>query len=494
MPHEELEQALRDLPTTGTLVKDRAYRQVWRFEVRGVGYYLKFYPRRGKAAKRLVRGDPAMREFLRLQWLQKAEVPAPRAVAVLKGFRIDQRLGDAVILQAIEPAVPLDQLLHEAEMRGKRLPNHRELAARVRDVVRRLARARLGHGDLHLGNFLVKPDGSVHLLDAYAVRRGPVTLRDLFVLAAGASRWSTRADVVRAWRELGPPDQPLPPRNPLGPRIWHKTARRATAGDNRQFGRIRVGDWQGHCFRSWKFPYRWSDASTRTIDPADWAAAWPDLLARVESGQVRHIKQSRSGDVMAATVTLAGRPLDVVIKRPRRKQWHRYLTDPLRGDRATRAWTRAWDLIARNVPTAWPLLVMRRTVLGYPAESYIVFERVDGPPLAHVKLGEMTADERDALFRRVGRLLRRIDDTGFYHRDAKSDNVMLEPRTNTPLLVDLDGIRRLTFGRWSLPRLLTSMKLHKSYTPADSRSLCQGYAPFARVEAERDAEREGEPA
>jgi tRNA A-37 threonylcarbamoyl transferase component Bud32 len=193
---------------------------------------------------------------------------------------------------------------------------------------------------------------------------------------------------------------------------------------------------------------------------------------------------------MAADLEVGGRTLSVVVKEPRRKQWHRWFTDVLRGDRALRAWTRAWELIARDIPTAWPVMVMRRTVAGYPVESAIVFERVEGVPLARVNLGEMRDEERDALFRRVGRLLRRIDETGYYHRDAKSDNVMVE-RGNVPVLVDLDGIRELTFGRWSLPRMLLSMKLHKGYTPADSMSLCKGYAPYARVEPERVAD-EGE--
>ena len=70
----ELEQALRDLPRVGKLVKDRAYRQVWRFECAGKPYYLKFYPR-GRLRDRfyrLVRGSKALLEFHRLQLLQKA--------------------------------------------------------------------------------------------------------------------------------------------------------------------------------------------------------------------------------------------------------------------------------------------------------------------------------------------------------------------------------------------------------------------------------------
>ena len=45
-----------------------------------------------------------MREFTRLQWLQKAGVTAPHAIAVLMGFRINDLLGDAVALQSGYPS------------------------------------------------------------------------------------------------------------------------------------------------------------------------------------------------------------------------------------------------------------------------------------------------------------------------------------------------------------------------------------------------------
>src|SRR5690606_24371454 len=92
-----LQHVLRDLPRIGRRVKDRPYRQVWRFEHQGRAYYLKFYPRPGSFWKRMVRGNPALREFRRLQWLQKANAPAPRAVATLLGFELEGATGDAVI-------------------------------------------------------------------------------------------------------------------------------------------------------------------------------------------------------------------------------------------------------------------------------------------------------------------------------------------------------------------------------------------------------------
>src|SRR5438309_11737359 len=112
------------------MVKDRGYRQIWRFEHGGKAYYLKFYPREASRLgriKRLFRGSPAMREFTRLQWLQKAGVAAPHAIAVLMGFRINDLLGDAVLLDAIEPSVQLDRYLNGLHLAGQRPPNHRQL-------------------------------------------------------------------------------------------------------------------------------------------------------------------------------------------------------------------------------------------------------------------------------------------------------------------------------------------------------------------------------
>ncbi len=55
---DQFETTLKTLAQSGTLVKDRGYRQIWRFEHAGKSYYLKFYPRQSSGLKRLVRGNP----------------------------------------------------------------------------------------------------------------------------------------------------------------------------------------------------------------------------------------------------------------------------------------------------------------------------------------------------------------------------------------------------------------------------------------------------
>jgi tRNA A-37 threonylcarbamoyl transferase component Bud32 len=477
-----MDDILADLPRHATLLKDRAYRQVWRFEVNGKPYFLKFYPRRGGRLKRTVRGNPAMREFLRLQMLQRAQIPSPRAVSVLVGLSVNGQSGDAVISEGIEPSVPFDQYLADLKLRGEPIPRYRQLAAELIDIVARLGRARLGHGDLHLGNFLLH-DGKLFLLDGYSVRTGGLKLGDVLTLGHSVSGMATTTDLLRGWRRLEQ-DGPLPAKNRVSPRRWRKFLERAT-GENLWFGRIDFGDWHGHYFKKSKFAHRWAGASALEISAQDWLNAWPRLWEQIESSQLPPLKRSLSGDVWSADVQLNGRTVSVIAKRPYKRYWYRYLTEIGRG-RARRAWKKAWNLIARNVPTAWPLLMLEKRRFGYVTDSIVIFERIDGPTLGHVNLDELSEPQRDLLFRRTGRILRQIDQLGLSHFDAKSTNwiVQMDPILGPfPVLIDVDGVRSRRWIALGIERLLRSMKLHPQYTPADSLSLCLGYAPYSAIDA-----------
>jgi len=476
-----LEQALKELPKIGTLVKDRGYRQVWRFEHDGAAYFLKFYPKGGgrDLFRRLTRGSPAMLEFSRLQRLQKADVPAPRAVAVLMGMRIGRRIGDGVILTAIEPSIQLDALLTQLEINGEPIPNHLELATQVRRLIQQLARARLGHEDLHLGNLLLH-DGKLHLLDGYAVHENGMRLKDLMLLGNSVARYATVTDLLRGWDELGP-GGPMPRRNPVNAAFsdaWVKRIR----SDNRYFGQIEYAGWRGSFFKQDKNPRRWSKASRLNIKQQDWLEALPPLLAAMEADQLPVIKRSRSGDVLRAQVRLDGQDLDVIVKRPRRRYWYRYLNEIGRGPRSRRAWRKAWKLVVRNLPTAWPLLMLEKRKLGYVVDNLIIFECVPGKTLAATDLESIPPIQRDMLFRRIGRILRKIEQFGFSHFDAKSSNWVVrddERLGPSPVLIDVDGVRQRRWVALGIQRLLRSLQSHRQYTVADSLALCQGYAPYA---------------
>ena len=497
MAESSLEQALRDLPRFGKLVKDRGYRQVWRLEHGGKAFYLKFYPRHGHrdAWRRFFRGSPAFLEFDRLQRLQRAKIPAPRASAYLAGLRIDGRVGDAVALEALDPGVQLDDYLNNFDLRGEPVPHHLRLSEQVRTLVHDLGKAQLGHEDLHLGNFLLH-DGKVYLLDGYAVHPGGLTQADVFRLWHSASRFATRTDLLRGWKLLGK-DAPPPKHNPVSGRVYRSFLQRVT-GDNRYFGRLETPDgWRGFFFKQAKYPRPWSAVSRMTFDAEQWRDAWPGLAARIEADQLEVIKRSPSGDVLGGEIDVGGRTLGVVIKRPRRRYWYRYLNEIGRGARARRAWIKSWKMLARNVPANWPLLMMERRRLGYVVDTVIVFERVPGPTLATVDLDALPAERRDMLFRRTGRILRRIETLGFSHFDAKASNWIVradDRRGESPVLIDIDGIRQRQWVALGIQRLLKSMRGHAQYTPADSLALCQGYAPFSRLAAEVRPEEPDAPA
>ena len=477
----ELENALKDLPAIGTLVKDRGYRQVWRFEAGGKAYFLKFYPRAGSAWKRLVRGNPAMREFSRLVMLQKAQIPSPRAVAVLSGFHVRNQLGDAVIIDAIEPAVQLDHYLSDLELRGEVIPNHRDLVQKVIDLVHQLSQAKLGHSDLHLGNFLLSGE-QIYLLDGYAVRTGGLQQKDILLLGHSARRFASTGDLLRGWNNLTTGGA-MPMRNSASPRFYRKFLERTTR-ENHYFGRLSDGGWSGHFVKQMKFSRRFSTASRMTFDEPEWREAWRDLLARVEADQLDIIKRSRSGDVLSGELVLGGRPISVIIKRPKKKFWYRHLNSIGRPGRVRRSWIKAWKLYIRNIPAEFPLLLMEKSTLGYVTDSIIVFEKMRGQTLAKVDLNALPQQQRETMFRRVGRTLRKLEANGFAHFDAKATNWIIQPDEKlgaVPILIDVDGVRHYSWRGAGMERLLRSMRDHPQYTPADSLALCQGYAPWAKV-------------
>lgn len=491
MPERDLAEALRNLPAVGQLVKDRGYRQVWRFEFAGRPYYLKWYPRAGRAmtVKRLAVGNPALLEFTRLIALQKAKIPSPRAVAVLKGFAVNGVPGDAVILEAIEPSVQLDRYLNDFELAGRPVPDRKRLADQLIDLVYQLGKAKLGHVDLHLGNILLS-NGRLYLLDGYAVRGGGLKLKHVMMLGHAAGRWATRSEIVRGWRRLMATDSNPPDGNPLSSRLAAKFLRR-TRGENPYFGHLQAGDWRGHFVKGLKLRRWWSPASGLRVTPEDWQREWPRLLERIESGRAAEvIKSTRSGEVLADAVRIGGEDVEVIVKRPRRKTLWRRVNAVARPGKARRSWFKAWKLIIRGFPAEWPLLLMERKRLGYTLDSVLVVAKVPGPTLANADLDALCPGAREALFRRIGRTIRRVEREGFSHFDSKSSNWIVmndAARGPVPVMIDVDGVRHYRWDGFGIRRLLRSMKGHPQYTPADSLHLCQGYAPFAPLREEGEA-------
>jgi hypothetical protein len=478
-----LEDALRNFAGVATVVKSGARRQTWRFEFESRPYYLYFYPR-GTSGNGPLRGaNPSHREFFGLQTLQKASVSSPRAVAQLSGFRIEDTLGDAVIVEAIDGARRLDEFLLDHELRAAPIPNRRRLALQLRTILHQLGRAGLSHSNLRLGSFLVSGQ-RVYLRDGAGVRRGGMRENDVMQLAHEAARFATRSELRRAW-DLLMPGADMPRRNPQSPRL-RRGFLRGIFRENESLGLLIDDEWKGVFTKRSTYARRWAVSSRLDVTHDDWRREWPRLLERIERRELPALKSDASGDVFSADVELAGVTVPVIIKRPKRKVWWRYVFDVARPARARRTWIKAWKAISLNLPTEWPMLVMEKRSLGYVTDGVIVFERVPGVTLDQLDLDSLDPRGRDALFRRAGRTLRTLEDANLAHYDAKSTNWIVyedERLGPIPVMIDLDGIRMLLrkLQGFGIQRLLRAMRQHVQYTPADSLALCQGFAPFTRM-------------
>ncbi|MGH7152120.1 MAG: lipopolysaccharide kinase InaA family protein, partial [Planctomycetota bacterium] len=137
----------------------------------GTPLIAKRYPAPGllrSAAKRL-RGSEGRREFRASLRLAARGVPVVAALALL-----EERSGpfvgaSTVVLEDLGRVATLADALREGDGRSRR-----DLLERAGRLAAKLHGAGFVHGDLHAGNFLLRPDGSLVLGDLARVRsRGP---------------------------------------------------------------------------------------------------------------------------------------------------------------------------------------------------------------------------------------------------------------------------------------------------------------------------------
>ena len=127
---------------------------------------------------------------------------------------------------------------------------------------------------------------------------------------------------------------------------------------------------------------------------------------------------------------------------------------------------------------------MEKRRCGYVTDALLVLERIPGQPLSSPAWSALGPQQYHALLHRVGRLLRRLENTNLFLYDAKADNWMVRdnPRLGPePLLVDTDGIRRFKISIGGFNRLLRSLRENPAspFTADDALALARGYAPFA---------------
>jgi hypothetical protein len=217
------------------------------------------------------------------------------------------------------------------------------------------------------------------------------------------------------------------------------------------------------------------------LSPADWAKALagPQTLVEIPG---RVLKEQGRHRVVAATVTVGGRPIEAVVKH------HSYGPDlpdlfrRLQPPKAGRNFKTAVKLLAAGIPAAFPLAAIWRRRFFFVTQSIYLtlhigggctlYDLAAGRPSAAAAAGSVNGPAGPAARRRLCRdlavILSGLHRNGLYHRDSKASNFIVRRGKNgflDVILVDLDGIkhhrrrrRRSCRSLWRLAASLLSVR------------------------------------
>lgn len=491
--------------------KHGAGRTVYRVDLAERSFFIKHHRTRGlfKTIKDFFREGACRREYRRARELAERGVPATRPLAVGEtGFGLQGR-DSYLVTEAIPDACSIDEYL------ALRLPSFHQakradLRVRLIEAAARLCavahRAGVFHRDLHGGNILIAHASrlathdetpQLYLADLPSVGiTGPLdfnaTRDSLAMICSGFLNRMSESDRRRFWKEYlrARPELKIADAERSGRevreaafayarRMLRRRDKRAWT-DNRDYYRLQTEVGTAHAVR---------DIPRTTIERL---LEHPERLWK--DNVDRPVKLSRGSVVVEAELPVEDREIHVAVKRLRPKTWTKMLSQWFRRGRAPEAWYRGHALLARDIPTARPLAVYGPRSSDFRRDEYLLTEWLTGALDLHLygwDLARRDADVRRRSARRsaeaLGRLVGRLHDQGFSHRDLKGNNILLRDVAQfgggdkaEAFLIDLDGLRRqktVSFGTCckNLTRLALSVELHPWVSQTDRLRFLRSY-------------------
>lgn len=189
----------------------------------------------------------------------------------------------------------------------------------------------------------------------------------------------------------------------------------------------------------------------------------PDGFLRAEA---KLFKTSRS--------TTVGSGDGLVLKRYNFRKIRNLFIDLVRPSRARRAFRKAYHLELAGIATPRPIAAGDLRVCRVLLRCYMVMEEIPGA----VELN-LWRPEAGRVVGKVARMIAKMHNEGFRHRDLKETNILLDLAGN-PYLIDLEGLRYVGTVRpdqvlFDLGRLARGAKSLSQFTRADRETFIRVY-------------------
>lgn len=465
-------------PAVWEQVKRNVSRTVYRGHVNGRLVYLKHFhsPMLGHRLLRALGASDARRELEFSRYLRDCGVPTPRPLAAActaeKEWLVTEAVGEA------EPADVWHERQLEAGAAGQAAI--RRATVELARVVGRMHAAGVIHRDLHCGNVLIRPAApgdapGLVLMDLHRVyrrrrlsrRARAANLAQLFHDRLHVTSRTDRLRFLRHYLQASAAEGSLHgwqfTIEHLASIHRHRQHRQRDARifeDGKYFARLRLPrGWRGHVVLASKRRMAGSQAACMQFT----LEQWTELLGRPEEllcGEgLDVIKNSPSSQLVRRSVSLGGRDVNVYIKRTRRKHKWKAVFDCFRMARPLRAFALGHELLTRRIATALPLAALERRAGPLLTDSILITEEVAAPrlnqflntwlatpPRGDVPLtGRQQQHLAQVVLAQLGRLVQRLHDSHYSHRDLKANNLLVRwqlGRVPELVLIDLDGLHR----------------------------------------------------
>ncbi|MDY6913502.1 MAG: lipopolysaccharide kinase InaA family protein [Planctomycetota bacterium] len=456
-------------------VKHNASRTVYRGVVDGAKIFLKHFHSRSLLHRltRAVGLSDARSEMRFMLYLRSHGVPTAQPLATMCDKSVEW-----LATRAVTPSEQADQWHIRQLSRGRAGRQAIQQAIVVlAKTIGRMHAVGVIHQDLHCGNILIRTDSDavdLAVSDLHRARRRRRLSRramaanlaqlyyDRFQFTTRSERLrflkhylraSGAAGTLRGWQFM------IEHFAHLHKHRQYAQRNRRVTGNNQYFHSIKLpGGWRGHVVLASKRWMAGSLAAKLVFDTEAWRSVLAKPAALLQGGDAEIIKDSGSGLIVRRRLTVGRNEVEVFIKRPRRKHLWKVLVDCLRPARPIRAFKLGHMLLTRRIATSLPLASLERRCGPFLLDSILITEAVHATPLnkflntwlARPPRGDtpLTVPQQRRLGQQVlwqlGKLLQRLHDNHFAHRDLKAANLLISwsPGASPEVvLLDLDGLR-----------------------------------------------------